>query len=335
MKIRIMKREVLDKIKDNIEEYIENYYTQESNDWLWNVCDCEPFEDYKVVKEFELANLNQAPTMIDFYNCQILYSNLEFLNESQASDERLWAGLTNDVFYDYMRKRFNMNKESYKNSKNPVGEVVSRFFYKNSGRSGYFRNTLAKCWWVGHHTYDPIKKFELLEKLGSHDMSTKVTDIFHNYTFTSNREILTGIIEGIYYFNKNGIKFNMIKHARPCLQYINAIGGSTVLDIYSSDEIRDIFIEHMNVVLNEEEEDYSDFDEFDNIEEETNDIDEDAIKVGDKVKILNLSTNLESIFVIKYSSDYKMLPIPELLLGKHINDEFDYEDSRFRIVEII
>ena len=166
-------------------------------------------------------------------------------------------------------------------------------------------------------------------------MSTKVTDIFHNYTFTSNREILTGIIEGIYYFNKNGIKFNMIKHARPCLQYINAIGGSTVLDIYSSDEIRDIFIEHMNVVLNEEEEDYSDFDEFDNIEEETNDIDEDAIKVGDKVKILNLSTNLESIFVIKYSSDYKMLPIPELLLGKHINDEFDYEDSRFRIVEII
>ena len=74
-----------------------------------------------------------------------------------------------------------------KETPNPVGEVISRFFYKNTGRSGYFRNTLAKCWWVGHHTYDPLKKFELLEKLGSHDMSTKVTDIFHNYTSSKKR----------------------------------------------------------------------------------------------------------------------------------------------------
>ena len=334
MKIRIMKRMVLDKIKDNIDQYIENYYTQETNDWLWNVCDCDPFEDYKVIADFELANLNQTPAMIDFYNCQILYSKLDFLNESQASDERLWAGLTNGVFYSYMRKRFNMTKEGYKSTKNPIGEVISRFFYKNTGRSGYFRNTLAKCWWVGHHTYDSIKKFELLEKLGSHDMSTKVTDIFHNYTFTSNKEILTGIIEGIYYFNKNGIKYNMIKHVRPCLQYINAIGGSSVLDVYSSDEIRDIFIEHMNIVLNSDEDDFTDEDDFDNVEEENSKVDEDAISVGDRVKVLNLSTNTESVYIIKYTADLKLLPIPELLLGNHIDDIIVYNNISYKILSI-
>lgn len=340
MKIRIMKRAVLDKIKENIDVYIENYYTHSNNDWLWNVCDCDPFEDYKVVHDFELANLNQAPSSIDFDNCKILFSNLNFLNESQAADERLWAGLTNDYFYDYMRKRYNMTPATYRTAKNPIGDVISRFFYKNSGRSGYFRNALAKCWWVGHHTYDSNNRFKLLDTLGSNDMSTKTTDIFHNYTFTSNKEILTGIIEGIGYFNSNGIKYTVMTHVRPTLQYINAIGGSTVLDIYSSAEIRDIFIDKMNEVLNGGQSSMS-YGDSDDEEEDTIVIDENAVRMGDKIVVQRLDDNNmpignESTYVVRYKSetDFTLFPIPQASLGKKVNDLFSVTESNYKLIRI-
>lgn len=77
-----------------------------------------------------MADINQQATIIDFYNCKILYSNLNFLNESQAADERLWAGLSNDIFYSYLRKRFNMSEVTYHKAKNPIGDVLTRFFTK-------------------------------------------------------------------------------------------------------------------------------------------------------------------------------------------------------------
>lgn len=332
MKIRIMKQVVLDKIKDNIDDYIKNYFLEETNEWMWAVCECEPFEDFKEIDDFKLADINQQPTMIDYYNCQILYSKLNFLDESQASDERLWAGLCNDVFYSYLKKRFNINKDNFEDTKNPSGKVLTRFFYKNSGRSGYFRNSLAKCWWVGHHTYDPINKFKLLETLGSNDMSTKITDIFHNYTFTSCPNVLSGIIEGIGYFNSNGINYNVKDDVRPCLQYINAIGGSIVLDVLTSNDIRNIFIEQIKTKLDGKSnglvhENYiSDLND-----DEPNCFDESAIMVGDQVQITDLTSAETKKFKIKYKTDFKLYPIQECCLGKHEGDTFICNGKKYQI----
>ena len=333
MKIRIMKQEVLEKIKDNIDIYIKNYFCEECNDWLYQVCDCNPFEDFKEINDFSLASTKLQASLNDFENCKILYSNLHFLNESQASDERLWAGLANDLFYSYLRERFDMNKDSLKKSKNPNGDVVSRFFFKNSGRSGYFRNYLAKCWWVGHHTYDEVYKFQLLDTLGSNDMSTKVTDIFHNYTFTSSKNILKGIIDGIGYFNANKIKYSMLNDVRPVLQYINAIGGSLVLDVFSSDEIRDIFIRQLDNKLNGKssalvyEKDYVDEVEDDDI------IDDSVISLGDKVAIAKLDSNDQKTYIIKSKSetDFTLPPICDLLIGKRMGDIIEFENVKYKI----
>lgn len=338
MKIRIMKQEVLDKIKDNLDDYIKNYYIEETNEWLWNVCEYDPFEDFKEVDDFILADINQPATQIDYYNCQILYSKLIFLNESQASDERLWAGLCNDLFYSYLRNRFNMNKDSFADTKNPTGKVLTRFFYKNSGRSGYFRNSLAKCWWVGHHTYDPIKKYQLLETLGSNDMSTKISDIFHNYTFTSCPNILTGIIEGIGYFNANGIKYDVKEDVRPCLQYINAIGGSLVLDALSSNDIREIFINQLTIKLEGKSNGLVYETYIDNLidDEDINAIDESAIMMGDIVHLKELSSNEIKKIKIAYKSknDLTFYPLQECSLGKHEGDIFAYDGKQYQIDEI-
>lgn len=336
MKIRIMEQQVLDKIKDNMKEYIEKYFIEDSNDWLWNVCDCDPFEDFKEINDFSLADANQQATIIDFYNCKILYSNLNFLNESQAADERLWAGLSNDIFYSYLRKRFNMSEVTYHKAKNPIGDVLTRFFYKNSGRSGYFRNALAKCWWVGHHTYDSINKFKLLDTLGPNDMSTKVTDIFHNYTFSSCNNVLSGIIEGIGYFNANGIKYNMQKDVRPCLQYINAIGGSLVLDVFTTNEIRDIFIKQLQLKLDGKTNDLV-YDNYvdDNIED-TVAIDDNLVMMGDLVHVIELDTEKVKKYQMKYKSetDLTLYPFVEMLIGKREGDIVEFENKKYKIVLI-
>ncbi len=337
MKIRILKQEVLDTLKNNLDSYIKFYYQRSDNDWLYSICDCEPFEEFKIISDFELADLNQQLSKTDFDNCKKIYLNFSFLTESQACDERLWAGLAHDVFYQYLRKRFKMAPDYILNSKNPVGEVRTRFFYNGGLNSGKFRNALAKCWWVGHHTWsNETKNFDLLDKLGYRDMSTKVTDIFHNYTFINNHDILSGIIDGLYYFNNNNIFYDMKKHVRPTLQYLNAIGGGIVLDSLSSNEIREIVIEQIQNKLNGQEDVL--IDEFN---ENSNDFEEKTkIEIGDEFKIKYLSGEKKdeesNFYKVIYNKDFILSKIAQEAIGKTYGDTITIDNNiEGEIIEII
>lgn len=111
MKLYIMKREALETLKANLPVVYGKYYTEKTNQWISDICGEDPFIEFKDVTEFKLADLNSdlTPGEIDLNNCKILYEKLQFLSESQASDERLWAGLAHTTFYDYMRKRWGMD----------------------------------------------------------------------------------------------------------------------------------------------------------------------------------------------------------------------------------
>ena len=41
-----------------------------------------------------------------------MYGNLQFLTDSQASDERLWAGLGLGHFWNYIKYRWNIDGQS-------------------------------------------------------------------------------------------------------------------------------------------------------------------------------------------------------------------------------
>lgn len=93
MKLYIMKREALETLKANLPVVYGKYYTEKTNQWISDICGEDPFIEFKDVTEFKLADLNSdlTPGEIDLNNCKILYEKLQFLSESQASDERLWA----------------------------------------------------------------------------------------------------------------------------------------------------------------------------------------------------------------------------------------------------
>jgi hypothetical protein len=254
MQIYFMKREALNYFKVNMGRLYTNYFQKDDNSWMTEEFGENPFIPFMDVPEFEMASLldDKSAGEIDLMNCKIIYENLKSLSESQASDERLWAGLCNGTFYKYMRKRHGYTTSGLKDKEKDASGILSRFFFSGGTRSGFYRNTIAKCWWVGHATYDKsnmINHFEMLDALGPIDLSTKVSDIFYSNTFASNPTILKGICDALRFFSDHGITLRMKEEIRPAIQYLNAVGGATLLDVLSSDEIKDIVVRRIGEIL--------------------------------------------------------------------------------------
>lgn len=132
-----------------------------------------------------------------------------------------------------------------KSAEKEAGELKSRFFYSGGTRAGFYRNTLAKCWWVGRNTYDAsnaANHFERLDVIGSNDINSKVTEFFYNFTFSSNPYVLDGIINALRYFKDEGIAVSVREHIRPAMSYLNAVGGAVVIDCIPQEEITDIIV---------------------------------------------------------------------------------------------
>ena len=260
MKIYFMKQAAIDFFKTNMERLYVNYYQKDDNSWMEEEFGEDPFVLFMDVQDFEMASLLDDKTAgeIDFMNCKIIYENLKDLSESQASDERLWAGLCNGTFYKYLRKRHGYTVSGLKNKETDASGILSRFFFSGGTRSGFYRNTIAKCWWVGRATYDKsnlVNHFEMLDSIGANDLSTKVSDIFYSNTFASNPTILKGICDALKFYNDHGVKLSVHDNIRPALQYLNAVGGATLLDVLSSDEIKDIMVKRIGEILKGETDD--------------------------------------------------------------------------------
>lgn len=279
MKLYFMKKDAIDYMKANIRTLYINYYRYATNEWIYDLFDYEPFEFFMEVPDFELAEIEGPIGEVELKNCKIIYSHLERISASQASDERLWAGLCNGVFYTYLRKRWNYSNMQLKKTETDASAVLSRFFFSGGTRAGLYRNTLSKCWWVGYLTYQKtaLNKWELLDELGANDFSTKVSDIFYSNNFSANVDILKGICHSIRFFEEKEIKLSMKEHIRPTLQYLNALGGAALLDIYFADEIKNIIVENIAKIQNGGQSDL--------VQEEEDNEEDDIASFGNKVEV--------------------------------------------------
>lgn len=265
MKLYFMKQDAVDFMKHNMERLYTHYFQDETNEWMAREYGSDLFSEFMEVPDFELAEIDAMSIgEVDFKNCKILYNNLRSLSESQCSDERLWAGLCNSTFYGYMRRRYQYPSKQLKKKETDASAVISRFFFSGGTRSGFFRNGLAKCWWVGRATFDKDNEnhFARLDVIGPNDLTTKVSDIFYNNTFASNPTILAGICDALKYFSDHGQVLDEKKHVRAAMQYMNAVGGATLLDVLSRDEICKIMTMRIIEILKGQSADIS-FDEED------------------------------------------------------------------------
>lgn len=185
MKIQFMKDDSVYALKKYI-KYAKNHYTDSDTEWIKSITNND--ENFGLFKkefnDFDLI-ISDKPEKDDFENMKIIYDNLKDLTDSQASDERLWAGLSHTKFWDYMQKRWPLPNDPEKWEKH----ILQHYFFAHGARSTVL-NGLARLWWYARLTYDETNidnPYELTEYMAK-DINGKAYMLFGS-NFSRNREI--------------------------------------------------------------------------------------------------------------------------------------------------
>ncbi|QGU95444.1 hypothetical protein GOM49_10400 [Clostridium bovifaecis] len=250
MNIRFIKEEALDNLKVNIKSNID-HYGEENNKWIYDFFNNENlFLDFKYnIKDFDLDMSEEIPSKTDLNNIKLIYENLNFLTESQASDERFWAGLTHDKFWSYMKYRWGNNiLNNSKGNEDKVQQIKQSYFYGFGKRRSIAWNGIAKLWWIGKFTYNNTldNPYEITEYV-INDLGTTTLYLVSS-NFTSNDNIRFGMFKAILEFERKGVKVSRTK-LKELMKHINILGGSYLLDFFTEDEIKNKCIEYLDKII--------------------------------------------------------------------------------------
>lgn len=236
MKLKVFTEEGLELLEHNIAANI-NHYQEQSNQWIYEfLCDEGNIKEFHTeVPDFELKIDKNDPAKADIENVKIIYSNLRFLTNEQASDARFWTGLTHLNFWGFMHNRWEVQEK-----KQTLKNIGGRYFIglNNSHRRSLIINIISKYWWVGRKLYneDSDDPFDLL-KYFQLDYTTKTHTLFSS-NFTNNDEIIRFVIEGFIDLEKEiGRRLTRVEF-RELLVYLNILGGINLLDYFSKDELK-------------------------------------------------------------------------------------------------
>lgn len=232
MKIYFLEEEALETLKGNINTNLKNY-TKPNNEWIKEYFDGQsPFIEYKKeINKFELDMSCERPQDSDIENVKRIYTAMSMLSETEATDERLWVGLSHGIFWEYCIYRW-----SYDTKTPTENEIKSRFFFSQNKRSAILINSLAKLWWIGKLTYDENRSnpFELTEYLRN-DFGTKVMILFSS-NFSNNPTITRAFLASCIRFQKQDIKLSRAIYTET-VKYINVLGGTYILDYFTEEEL--------------------------------------------------------------------------------------------------
>lgn len=244
MKIYFLKDDALEALRTNMSANI-SHYREETNQWIFDYFDdYNPFEEFKSeINSFslEVGDKNNI-SLTDVNNVIALYSNMKMLSDTQATDERLWAGLCHGEFWEYLHKRWASEKTP------KIQDINTRYFFGHNKKRSLITNTLSKYWWLGRLMYDSGRKdpFELL-KYFEKDFSTKTLVIFSN-NYMSNFSIAKGMISALLALEEDNFYIKG-KTSRDVYyeasKYLNILGGTCILDYFESNEIKEMVIKYL------------------------------------------------------------------------------------------
>ena len=227
MKLRFLSTEALNVLKNTVSLHTENYNTPDN---LWirkEVLSTKIFIDFKTdVNKFELN-----PEKDDLENIKILYENLKILTDTQAADERLWAGLCHDIFWKYMQQRWNLNKAVDKTQ-----YILKNYFFAHGQKRSLITNALAKLWWIGRLTYNSNfeNPFMLTEYL-SKDINGRGFPLFGS-NFSNNRTVLHTFLLTLKEFEENNNSLSRELFLE-MIKFMNMLSGKYLLEYLGSTQL--------------------------------------------------------------------------------------------------
>ncbi len=159
-----------------------------------------------------------------------LYENLQ-INETQASDKRLWTYLTHVHFWDFMKKTWQID---FTKDKSKVVEFIrDRYFLNTLNIRTLTHNGISRLWWYSHLTVDNSRKdkYELTKVLLSlQDISVSLLE----RSMGSNSNVRKAVLE----FLLENPEYKTSKNVQNLLRQLNLAGGVKNIPMLKLTEIK-------------------------------------------------------------------------------------------------
>lgn len=231
MYIKFLDYKTIDYLKKYRDELTDWLQTKSFDEILDDKLGIPWFVDSKIIN----PNINFVirtqgrPKDTDIDNAICIYESLKNLTESQASDERLWAGYAIDSkSYNYLKFRWPDIKKTLR----------YRITYDVPGKRGMMYHGLARLWWFAHLTFDETYEdpYELTRFCFNYPHILEKM-LYRNYS--NSQSVRIGIIEGIRRFINKGGNYATTKMDL-LFNHISIISGVHLLDFISKEEISDL-----------------------------------------------------------------------------------------------
>lgn len=226
MNIKMMEEDSLLELKSNILQLAPKF-SMRDNSWIEEYFGRSPYiNTIFTIEDFNLDTSQEKSYLTDFENVKRVYNHLKFLSDSQASDERLWAGLCLTSFWNYTQYRWNITRDSLPQS------IYEHFFFVKDIRRALVLNAASRLWWIGRLTYDETRSnpYELTSFICENQRY--IVDILERYT-SNNPMILRPFISALIDARNQGIIINTDR-VRDLSKYLNLLGGTLILDCLPS-----------------------------------------------------------------------------------------------------
>lgn len=155
-------------------------------------------------------------------NIRNIDETLGKLPPSIAANERFWAGLAVDKFWNYVRERWQINGDA------SCDVIRTHFLYGFGVRRSLTRNALARLWWIGHFTKDESRDDPFsLTKFVLGDTDYVIAVLERNYS--NNKRIIIEFVDAVSTARQHGYAIGR-DEMRELAKYLSLIGGTSILD---------------------------------------------------------------------------------------------------------
>ena len=235
MKLLYLDREAIDDVKMNFNDY-KSHFMDETNEWFMNKFREKDWIHESKIRcgEFNLS-YDEDYNKSDRENVKIIYEALKDLSPVNASDERLWAGILFGQLWEFVKYR----RAAELNS-GDERDVLNSFLFMRGPKRSCFINCLSRLWWAGYLLYDSVGKYHyaFIDLIGERAFPSNVVLLLSN-NFMANKELALGVLDCILERKQKGEKVGRY-HFVKANKYLNCIGGVTLLDAMSREEVKRI-----------------------------------------------------------------------------------------------
>ena len=248
MILKYMKNDAIDLLKNyDLNENLKNY--SGDNSWLitkYQNNGIDLFGSYEKIQFKDFTLICSESSANDFENMKIIYESLKELTNSQASDERIWAGLAHNYCWEYMQKRWPLPEDKNKMR----SHILNNYFFWNSTKA-VFLNGISRLWWYAKYTYDESfeNPYMLTKYICENDLNGKIYPLL-SCRFAMDPQIFKNILLSIKeYEEEKNTKLSRDQFGE-LKKYLNRLSGKIVIDTLSFNELKKKIYSKLDTMLN-------------------------------------------------------------------------------------